>query len=154
MTTTQAQAATTRIRKLILNIVETRPGWSHTRIARELEKSDSELIDALLLERRQYIIRDWVANVVGEARRNHRDQLKTGEILAAISPDGDRRLHKLGEMTGYQVVALGERYITAGARLTGLGEWYIEIGEQAGAKKIKSVFTDEQLRTKQEEMGL
>ncbi len=154
MTTTKALSATTMIRRSVISLVEGHPGWSHTRIAQELADNEPGLIDALLLERRQYIIRDWVANVVGETRREHRDQLKTGEILAAVSPDGERHLHKLGEMTGYQVVALGKRYITTGARLTDLGKWYIEIGEQAGAKKIKTVFTNEQLRVKQEEMGL
>ncbi len=154
MTTTRTLSATTTIRNSIISLVEEHPGWSHTRIAEELSDNESSLIDALLLERRQYIIRDWVANVVGEVRREHRDQLKTGEILAAMSPDGERRLYKLGEMTGYQVVALGERYIASGIRLTNLGDWYVEIGELAGAKKIKTVFTNEQLRAKQEEMGL
>jgi hypothetical protein len=154
MTTTQTRSATTMIRNLVADLASQHPGWSHTRIAQEIEQGNPQLIDALLLERRQYIIRNWVANVVGEQRRAHRDQLKTGEILAAISPDGERRLYPLGEMTGYQVVALGERYIVSGARLTSLGEWYIEIGTEAGAKKIQNVFTDEQLRAKQEEIGL
>ena len=148
------QAATTRIRKTIAALAETHPGWSHTHIAQSLSDNEPALIDALLLERRQYIIRDWVANVVGEIRREHRDQLKTSQILAAMSPDGERRLFKLGEMTGYQVVALGERYIASGERLTNLGGWYVEIGKEAGAKKIKTVYTNEQLRAKQEEMGL
>jgi hypothetical protein len=144
----------TLIRKLITDLAEQHSGWSATRIAEHIDKTDKGLVDELFLTRRAYIFRWWVTNTVGEVRREVRDQLKTGEILAALSPDGNLRIHKLGDMTGYQVVALGERYIVSGSRLTSLGEWYVEIGEEAGGKKIKNVFTADELRTKQEEMGL
>lgn len=144
----------TLIRKLITDLAERHPGWSATTIAAEIDKTEPGLIDDLFRTRRAYIFRWWVTDTVGEVRRGHRDRLKTGEILAALSPDGERRIHKLGEMTGYQAIALGERYKASGARLVVLGEWYVEIGEIAGGKKIKNVFTDEQLREKQEEMGL
>ena len=144
----------TLIRKLISDLAERHPGWSATRIAAAIDDTDSGLVDELFLTRRSYIFRWWVTNTVGEVRREHRDGLKTGEILAALSPDGDRRLHKLGEMRGHQVVALGERYIASGSRLVDLGNWYVEIGQTAGAKKIKTVYTEDQLRTTQEEMGL
>lgn len=144
----------TLIRKLVAELAAAHPGWSATKIAEHIDETDHGLVDELFLTRRSYILRWWVNDMVGEIRRDHRDGLKTGEILAALSPDGERHIHKLGDMTGYQVVALGDRYIASGTRLVALGEWYRRIGTEAGGKKIRTVFTDEQLREKQEEMGL
>ena len=144
----------TVIRKLITELTEEHPGWSATRIATEIDQTRPDLVDDFLISRRAYLLRWWVTDTVGEIRREHRDGLKTGEILAALSPDGERRIHKLGDMTGRQVVALGERYIASGDRLVALGNWYVTIGREAGAKKIKNVYTEDQLRTTQEEMGL
>ena len=138
----------TLIRKRITELAEQHPGWSATRIAKEIDDADGGLVDELFLTRRSYIFRWWVTNTVGEVRREHRDQLKTGEIMAALSPDGERRIHKLGEMTGYQVIALGDRYITSGERLTDLGNIYVEIGTEAGGKKIRNVFTEAELQAK------
>ena len=136
------------VRKVIVEMAETHPGWSATRIAEEIDESRPDLIDELFVSRRAYLFRWWVTNTVGEVRREHRDQLKTGEIMAALSPDGERRIHKLGEMTGYQVVALGDRYITSGERLTDLGNIYVDIGTEAGGKKIRNVFTEAELQAK------
>ena len=144
----------TLINKLVAELAEAHPGWSTTLIAEHIDTTDQGLVDELFLTRRAYILRWWVTDTVGTIRRDHRDGLKTGEILAALSPDGERRIHRLGDMTGYQVVALGDRYVASGTRLVALGEWYRDIGAQAGRKKIRTVFTNEQLRAKQEEMGL
>ncbi len=144
----------TLIRKLVDELAEAHPGWSATKIAEHVDETDPGLVDELFLTRRSYIFRWWVVDTVGEIRRGHRDQLKTGEILAALSPDGERRIHKLGDMTGYQVVALGERYLASGERLTSLGRWYVKIGSEAGGHKLRNVFTDDQLRDRQQEMGL
>ena len=142
------------VRKVIVEMAETHPGWSATRIAEEIDESRPDLIDELFVSRRAYLFRWWVTNTVGEVRREHRDQLKTGEIMAALSPDGERRIHKLGEMRGHQAVALGERYIASGTRLVQLGDWYVVIGRNAGGRKIKNVYTETELRETQEEMGL
>ena len=144
----------TLIRKLVAELAEEHPGWSATKIAEHIDKAEKGLVDELFVTRRAYILRWWVTDTVGEIRRDHRDGLKSGEIFAALSPDGERRILKLGDMTGYQVVALGERYEASGERLTVLGRWYIEIGTEAGGKKIRNVFTEDQLRDKQKEMGV
>lgn len=137
--------ASTVIGKLIFELVQDHPGWSATRIAREIDKSRPDLVDDLFGDRRWYILRWWVSNAVGEHRRKVRDKLKTGEIFAALSPDGKNRLVTIGEMTGSQAVVIGERYLASGERLTQLGYTYIEIGTHAGRKKIKNVYTRQEL---------
>lgn len=146
-TPTKTSSATTTIGRLVTDLVEQHPGWSHTKIAREIDDNHPDLFDALFNERREYLTRYWVMEIVGRIRRDHRDKLKTGEVMAALHPDGQRQIYKLGEMTGTKVVALGERYLAAGERLTDLGHLYIRLGTTAGRRKIKTVFNNEELET-------
>ena len=145
--TKKPSSATTTIGRLVTKLVEEQPGWSHTKIAQEIDDNHSDLIDALFIERREYLTRYWVMEIVGRIRRDHRDKLKTGEVMAALHLDGQRQIYKLGEMTGNKVVAMGERYLTAGQRLTELGHLYVQLGTTAGRRKIKTVFSNEELKT-------
>ncbi len=137
----------TLVRKYVLEYCDDHPGWSHSRIARELDAARPDLVDGLFTDRRDYILNQWVNRIVAEYRVDQRSRLKAGEIIAAISPDGKGRLYQLRDMSGIQVVELGNRYVTAGSRLTALGKFYIHVGQEAGRKKIKTVFTEPQLRT-------
>ena len=136
----------TLIRKHVMEVLTDHPGWSHSKIARELEDTRPDLVDGLFASRRSYMLNQWVNRIVSDFRIDQRDRLKSGEIIAALSPDGKGRLYNIGEMTGLEVVKLGERYLASGERLTTLGEFYINIGEEAGRRKVKSVFTETRLR--------
>lgn len=139
--------ASTLIRKHVIAYCDEHPEWSHSQIARELDATWPDLVEDLLTSRRDYILNQWVNRIVSEFRIDQRDRLKSGEILAAISPDGAGILYRLADMSGVKVVELGNRYLAAGARLTKLGEFYVHIGGEAGRKKIKSVFDESELRT-------
>ena len=141
----------TLVRKAVLGYAEDNPGWSHTRIARELESDRPDLVDDLFIDRRSYMLNQWVNQVVATYRSDQLGRIKSGEIIVALSPDNEGRLYKLGDMTGLQVVALGQRYVAAGIRLSKLGDFYITIGEAAGRKKIKSVFDEATLEAMYEE---
>ena len=136
----------TLIRKHVMEVLAEHPGWSHSQIARDLEDTRPDLVDDLFISRRGYMLNQWVNQIVANARIDQRSRLKSGEIIAAISPDGEGRLINVGEMTGTEVVKLGERYLASGERLTTLGEFYIHIGEEAGRRKVKNVYDEEQLR--------
>lgn len=138
----------TLVRRAVLGYAEDNPGWSHSRIAREL---DSDLVDELFIARRDYILNQWVNQIVATYRADQRSKLKSGEIIAALSPDGEGQLTTLGEMTGIQAEALGQRYITSGSRLVQLGEFYIRVGVEAGRRKVKNVFDESELEAMMEE---
>jgi len=146
METNEPMAASTLIRKLVLELVDAHPGWSASRISREIDATRLDLVDDLFRERRSYILRAWVTDVVGERRREVRDQLRTGEIYAALSADRTGRLVALGDMTGRQAIDVGERYKIAGNRLSTLGDIYIQVGLKAGRRRVKNVYSRDELR--------
>ncbi len=145
------QETTTLVRKAIIGMCDEHPGWSHSKIARHLETERPDLVEDLFIDRRSYMLNQWVNHVVARYRVDQRDRLKSGEIIAAISPDGEGRLLTLGDMTGTQVTQLGNRYLASGSRLTSLGEFYVNVGAEAGRRKVKNVFTEDSLEAMYQE---
>lgn len=141
----------TLVRKAVLEYAADNPGLSHTEIARRLEADRPDLVDDLFIDRRSYMLNQWVNHVVATYRADQMGRLKSREIMAAWSPDSKGRLTTLGEMTGTEVVALGQRYLASGSRLVQLGEFYITVGERVGRKKVKSVFGEDELEAMMEE---
>ena len=137
----------TLVRKQIIEYCSEHPGWSHSRIARELETDRPDLVDDLFISQRGYMLNQWVNRIVAMHRADQRNKLKSGEIIAAYHPDDGGRLYTVGEMTGTQVVELGNKYLVSGSHLTALGEFYIHIGGEAGRKKVKTVFPEAELRS-------
>lgn len=138
--------AQTLIRKVAKELAAEHPGWSARKISEEIDLVYPDAVDALFMEQRRDIFRWWVSDrIIGTHRRAVRQGLRDETILAAMSPDGQHRLYQIGEMTGDKVVELGRRYIDQSNRLRTLGQKYIQIGQQAGRKKIKNVFSEEQL---------
>lgn len=141
----------TLVRKAVIEYAADNPGMSHSEIARRLESDRPDLVDDLFLDRRSYMLNQWVNQVVATYRADQIGRLKSGEIIAALSPDGEGRLYKLGEMTGLQVADLGRRYVASGTRLVTLGNFYIRIGTEVGRKKVKNVFGEDELEAMMEE---
>lgn len=140
--------ASTLIRKAILELADDHPGWSATRLAQEIDTTRPDLVDDLFVSRRGYILRGWVTDIVGEQRRETRNDSQVADILEALHPvDGDNRLMRLGEMTGTQAIQVASRYRTSGERLIFLADAYQQVGETAGRRKIKTVFSNDQLKS-------
>jgi hypothetical protein len=139
------------VRKAVIEYAADNPGMSHSEIARRLEKDRPDLVDDLFADRRGYMLNQWVNQVVATFRADQLGKLKYGEIIAALSPDGEGYLTTLGEMTGLQAVDLGRRYVASGTRLVKLGDFYIRVGEEAGRRKVKNVFDEAQLEAMMEE---
>ncbi len=145
------QETSTLVRKAVIGLCDEHPGWSHNKIARALESERPDLVDDLFTDRRSYMLNQWVNQVVARHRVDQRDRLKSGDLFAAISPDGKGRLITLGDMTGTQAVELGTRYLAAGSRLLTLGEFYVKVGDEAGRRKVKNVFTVDTLEAMYQE---
>ncbi len=137
----------TLVRKQVIEYCDEHPGWSHSRIARELETDRPDLVDDLFISQRGYMLNQWVNRIVAMHRADQRNRIKSGELLAQWSTDEGGRLTQLREMTGTQVVELGNRYLASGSRLTALGKFYVYVGGKAGRRKVKNVFDEAELRS-------
>ena len=136
----------TLIRKQIIEYCDDNPGWSHSRIARVLESERPDLVDDLFNAQRSYMLNQWVNREVARHRAGIRSKVRSGELIAMMSPDREGKLYKLGEMTGTQALVVGRGYVSQGARLTSIGKFYIKVGEEAGRRKVRNVFNNDALR--------